>query len=139
MVTLAAGLTRTEIEPPYAHMHLEVLLSAGMPPISTVGDPGVHGVVTGMHGAGVSTPSAAAVSDATIGLLNEVHMPNGGMFAIGMQSVIVATGRLTAIVFLAGGTTSVDGASPNVHMIVEPITTGVLMGPDGSPRSNGRG
>jgi len=49
-------------------MHLEELFSAGILPISTVGDPGTHGAaVTGMQGIGVKTPNAAAVADATIG------------------------------------------------------------------------
>ncbi len=54
--------------PPQLHMHLEELFSAGILPISTVGDPGTHGAaVTGMQGIGVKTPNAAAVADATIG------------------------------------------------------------------------
>ena len=47
------------------------LVNAGMPPISTVGDPGFQGVVTGIHGIGVSAPSAAAVAAATIGLASD--------------------------------------------------------------------
>ena len=47
-------------------MHLEVLFSAGIPPIMQVGEPGAHGTVTGMQGIGVSTPKAAAVADFTI-------------------------------------------------------------------------
>lgn len=47
----------------------------------TVGAPGAHGAaVTGMHGIGVSTPIAAAVTNATVGLARLVHMPNGMMF-----------------------------------------------------------
>jgi hypothetical protein len=49
-----------------------VLFSAGIPPISTVGEPGAQGVVVaGMHGIGVSTPSAAAVAAATVGLAGD--------------------------------------------------------------------
>ena len=36
-----------------------------------------------MHGIGVSTPSAAAVAAATIGLASDVHIPNGGMLTTG--------------------------------------------------------
>ena len=73
------------ITPAQAHMHFEVLVRAGIPPISTVGDPGVHGAGTkGTQGMGVSTPMAAAVADATVGLVGDLHMPNDGMFAIGM-------------------------------------------------------
>lgn len=72
------------ITPAQAHMHCDVLVSAGFPPINTVGDPGVQGAkVTGTQGMGVSTPLAAAVADATVGLAMEVHMPKGGMFAMG--------------------------------------------------------
>ncbi len=38
----------------------------------TVGEPGIHGaVVFGMHGMGVSTPLAADVADATVGLAKD--------------------------------------------------------------------
>ena len=48
------------------------LLSAGMPPIITVGEPGFQGPAgTGMHGIGVRTPSAAAVAAATCGFDND--------------------------------------------------------------------
>jgi hypothetical protein len=58
-----------EIMPPQLHMHFEELLSAGMFSTRTVGDPGVQGAaMAGTHGIGVSTPSAAAVAAATIGL-----------------------------------------------------------------------
>src|SRR6478609_574734 len=106
-------------------MHLEVAVATGMLPHRTVGDPGIHGpTVTGTHGIGVSTPSAAAVAAATIGLASEVHSPNGKMLTIGTVSVIVATGTLLAIVRLAGGTTSVDGATPNEHISSAPLTMG---------------
>ncbi|EDX82857.1 hypothetical protein S7335_35 [Synechococcus sp. PCC 7335] len=39
--------------------------------------------MTGMHGIGVSTPSAAAVAVATVGLANELHTPKGGILAMG--------------------------------------------------------
>jgi hypothetical protein len=72
------------ITPPQLHMHLEVLSSAGILPIMTVGAPGIHGaLVAGMQGIGVSTPSAAAVAAATIGLAGELHTPNGIIFIKG--------------------------------------------------------
>jgi hypothetical protein len=41
----------TEITPPHAHWHVEVLSSAGTPPTVTFGEPGAHGLaITGMHG-----------------------------------------------------------------------------------------
>jgi hypothetical protein len=40
-----------EIEPPHAHVQVELLVSAGIPPTLTFADPGAQGdVVTGMHG-----------------------------------------------------------------------------------------
>ena len=54
------------IIPPQLHMSLHVLLSAGLPLIITVVEPGVHGAfVTGTHGIGVKTPAAAAVAAET--------------------------------------------------------------------------
>ena len=78
--------------PPKEHMHLLSLVSAGNVPTITVGMPGTHGVVTGTHGMGVNTPSAAAVAAATVGLAIDVHMANGKMFTIGAKSMMVATG-----------------------------------------------
>jgi len=68
-------------------MHLEVLLSAGIPPIRQVAEPGTQGAVTGMQGMGVKTPSAAAVAAATVGLAMDIHMPKVGMFVMGMKSL----------------------------------------------------
>lgn len=65
-------------------MHFEVLSSAGMFPIITVGAPGAHGAgITGMHGTGVRTPKAAVVAAATAGLAMDMHIPKGGMFTMG--------------------------------------------------------
>ena len=70
--------------PPQLHMHCELGVSAGWFATNVVGAPGIHGAaVTGMHGIGVSTPSAAEVAAATVGFAREVHMPNGGMLTIG--------------------------------------------------------
>ncbi|MNN95372.1 hypothetical protein D3C81_2141630 [compost metagenome] len=57
-----------------------------MLPSSTVGaPPGIHGAaVAGMQGMGVSTPMAAAVAAATVGLARLWHMPKVGMFTSGM-------------------------------------------------------
>jgi hypothetical protein len=52
--------------------------------IITVGLPGTQGAaVAGTHGMGVSTPMAAEVADATVGLARLVHMLNDGMFTMG--------------------------------------------------------
>lgn len=77
--------TVIEITPPQVHISLEVLLSAGMLPNSTVGAPGTQGAgVTGIQGIGVSTPNAAAVAAATVGLAGDVHIPNGRILTIGI-------------------------------------------------------
>ena len=109
--------------PPQLHMHLEVLFNAGILPINTVGLPGAQGAaVTGTQGMGVSTPSAAAVADATVGLAMELHMPNGMMLTIGLLSMMLAAG-LVAIVRLAGKTISVPGARPKLHCRLAPLHT----------------
>ena len=85
--------TTTSIIPPQVHISFELLLSAGMFAIRTVGDPGIHGaVVTGIHGIGVSTPIAAAVAAATVGFEGEVHMPKGVIFTNGLLSMIFTIG-----------------------------------------------
>jgi hypothetical protein len=72
------------ITPAQVHISLEVVFRAGMPPIFTIGEPGAQGaVVTGMHGIGVSTPDAADVADATVGLAMLLHIPKGLMFTMG--------------------------------------------------------
>ncbi len=84
MVVVAwPGLT-TETTPAQLHMHFDVMSSIGILPSETVAAPGTQGdAVAGMHGIGVSTPSAAAVALATTGLAIEKHMPNGMMLSIG--------------------------------------------------------
>jgi hypothetical protein len=73
--------------PPYVHMSFDVLLSAGLLFISTVGQPGIHGAsVKGTQGIGVSTPKAAAVAAATVGFTMLLHIPNVGS----LLSIIVA-------------------------------------------------
>jgi hypothetical protein len=109
-------------------MHLEVLLSAGMPPIMQPVEPGVQGdVVTGMHGIGVKTPSAAAVADATVGLAMDMHMPNGGMLVMGTKSMMLAAG-VVAFTLLTGKTFSAEGAIPKVHIMTAPEVTWEGMG-----------
>ncbi len=72
------------ITPPQLQRHLESLFKAGILAISTVGAPGSHGaIVIGMHGCGVSTPSAAAVAAATSGLASDMHVPNGAILTNG--------------------------------------------------------
>ena len=110
--------------PAHPHMHIEVLFSAGMPPINTLGDPGVQGAgITGTHGMGVRTPMAAAVAAATVGLVGDMHIPNGGTFTIGAWSLIVAAGGPPAMVLFTGSTFRALGATPNEHIIIAPEHT----------------
>jgi len=87
-----------------------------------VGDPGVQGVVTGMQGIGVSTPSAADVAADTVGLASDMHMPNVKIFDIGTQSIMFAAGGDCAIT-VDTKTTSDDGAFPCEHFSDEPMFT----------------
>src|SRR5258707_11337523 len=110
--------------PPQLHISFELLFSAGILPIITVGDPGAQGAaVTGTHGMGVSTPSAAAVAAATIGFDGELHIPNGGIFAIGMLTIIVAAGGPPPMVAFVGSTTRLLRATPKLHCLIAPMHT----------------
>lgn len=109
-------------------MHVDESVSAGFLPTITEVEPGTHGAgMTGTHVPGVSTPRAAAVCAAVIGLARLEHTPNGGMFAIAMLSMMLAIGFFSAITRAAGITLSVDGATPNEHCSNAPVTTGVPM------------
>jgi hypothetical protein len=84
-------------------------------PISTVGEPGVHGAGrTGTHAMGVSTPNAAAVAEITSGFVGELHIPNEGTLTIGILSMIVAAG-VPVRTWFAGRTISDAGAAPKLH------------------------
>ena len=104
--------------PPQMQMSFELLFSAGMPHTSTVGEPGIQGAgVAGTHGMGVKTPSAAAVAAATMGLDGLWHIPKGGMFMIGMLSMMLAASTLfVSTVFIVG--MSELGAMPIEHCII---------------------
>jgi hypothetical protein len=97
------------------HISVEVLFKAGMLPINTVGEPGVHGTtVTGIHGIGVKTPNAAAVADATVGLAIDEQTPKVARLTIGLLSKMVAAGVGLNVRF-SGNTTNGQGATPNEH------------------------
>jgi hypothetical protein len=105
-------------------MSLDVSSSAGMLPRSTVGVPGAQGAgVMGTQGMGVSTPIAAAVAEATVGLARLVHIPNGMMLTMGTLSMMFAAGMLPVIILLTGKTTRVLGARPKEHCSVAPAQT----------------
>jgi hypothetical protein len=76
-----------------------------------------------MQGIGVSTPRAAAVAAATVGLAIDVHIPKGMILTIGIWSMIFASGTMLVITLLVGNTTSELGATPKLHCIIAPIQT----------------
>lgn len=93
--------------------------------INTVGDPGIHGaVMTGVQVPGVSTPRAAVVWAAVIGLARLVQRPNGMTLRKGTLSMIVAGGLLSIKAALAGRAMSVPGERPKGHVSTAPLTTG---------------
>src|SRR5271163_5301507 len=109
--------------PAQVHISLEVESSAGIFPIRTVGAPGAHGAgVTGTQGTGVSTPAAAVVAVITAGFVGAEHIPKGGIFTIGLLSMMLAAGVPVSVLFW-GRTTSVDGAAPKLHSIAAPMQT----------------
>ena len=119
-----------EMDPPNAQVSLQLLFSAGFPAIRTFELPGDQGAgVTGVHGAGVFTPRAAAVAAITAGLLVELHIPNGAIFAPITLSIIVAAGMFVAITLATGGTLRGTGAIPIEHFNSAPVVTcsGILI------------
>src|ERR1700735_4045151 len=113
-------------------MSLQLLSSAAMPPMVTVGAPGAQGAaVAGMQGIGVSTPSAAAVAAATVGFAGLLQVPKGMMFINGALSMIVAAGTPPAMVWFVGSTTMLLGAAPKLHWSMAPITTCTAIFPPG--------
>lgn len=116
----------TEITPAHEHIHLDVLFKAGNLRNVTVGEPGVHGVVTGTHGMGVSTPLAAAVAEATVGFASEVQVANGGILVTGAKSIILAAGFFSPVTN-GTATMKVEGADPKVHCKDADITTSCAM------------
>ena len=74
------------IVPPYAHISFPSLTSAGIPPISGPGLQVQIPMGAGTQGIGVRTPSAAAVAEATVGFIRDVHIPQGPTFVMGAAS-----------------------------------------------------
>jgi hypothetical protein len=129
-VVLTVPGTVIVMTPSHVHVHLLVLLSAGIPPIVTVGDPGTHGAgSTGTHGAGVGVPSAAAVAAITAGLVGAMHIPNVGIFVTGTWSMMVAAGRPSASVRFTGSTTRLAGVIPKLQVRVAPMFTSCAIAP----------
>lgn len=113
------------ITPPQVHIHLQLLLRAGGVLIEKVGVPGIQGAgITGTQGAGVGTPPAAAVAAITTGFILELHIPKGGILAMGAKSIIVAASFPSIMVGVPLGITISElGVVPQEHFSVAPITT----------------
>ena len=95
--------------------------------ISVLVAPADHGAgIEGMHGIGVSTPAAADVADATVGLDGLLHMIKVGRFTISL-SMIVAAGMLVPIVLFVGRTIRLHGPEPIVQLHIAPMTTSFPM------------
>jgi hypothetical protein len=77
---------------------------------------------TGIQGAGVGTPKAAAVRAITMGLASLVHMPNGIIFRKGTISVMVPMGGLLNMRGM-GKKFKAEGVMPKEHMAMAPVTT----------------
>ena len=109
--------------PPHAHMHLALLMSAGMFITFTCPGGAQGAVITGTHGIGVSVPKAAAVADATVGLAKDWHIPKGMIFDMGAMSIILAMSIFPH--FGRNGTLTIsdDGAIPKLHCSIAPIQT----------------
>jgi len=116
------------ITPPQEQLHVDPSPATGVPPTSVVALGGFHGPTgTGTQGIGVSTPAAATVAEATVGLERLVHKPKGGMFTIGRTSSTVATGLPSTNTRRAGSTFKVEGAIPKEHTSEAVDTYGSVM------------
>jgi hypothetical protein len=80
---------------------------------------------TGMQGIGVWTARAADVAAITAGFVGELHIPNVGMFAIGIVSAMVAIGSPPAVTGGPFGTavSGTGGPRPIVHDSMAALTT----------------
>lgn len=113
-----------EITPNHVHIQTELLLSAGMFLIITVGDPGAQGaVVTGTQGACVTVPSDEAMMAITAGFVGALHITKDGILTIGLLSIMFAAGIPLAFTAFVGKTLSGIGAEPKVHCIKAPVVT----------------
>lgn len=111
------------ITPPQTQFRQEVSFSAGKFDVGTVGAPATHGAgVFGTQGMGVRTPAAAVVADDVAGKASELQTPKGGMFTIGLWSMMFPASMKPDFIIL-GVAMKEDGAAPNVHFIVALVTT----------------
>ncbi|GHT88314.1 hypothetical protein FACS1894113_0460 [Alphaproteobacteria bacterium] len=109
--------------PPKAHIHIFPFMTTAPVASSTVGLVDTQGdAITGTHGIGVKTPSAAAVAAATAGLAGHEHIPKHAILSIGTKLVMLATGKLQARTLFKGRMLSGPGATPNEHLHTAPFT-----------------
>lgn len=111
------------IDPPYAQLRHEFIVNIG-PVIPIPEALGVHiPIGTGIHGPGVNTPKAAAVSEAVIGLAKLMHTPNGFIFKNGTKSTHDPIGPEAVISIDNGKKVKGVGATPKEHIAKAPFPT----------------
>ena len=111
------------ISPPHTQFRQAVSFSAGKYEVGTVGAPTTQGAgVFGIHGIGVSVPMAADVADAVAGKASDMQVPKGGMFAMGLWSMILPASMYPDRICF-GVAMKVEGAEPIVHFITALVTT----------------
>ena len=122
--------------PPHTHIAVQPVCRAGWPCTITLEAPGVHGDdVDGTHGAGVKTPSLAAVAAATTGLDIVPHIPNVGMFTIGANAWMFAAG-VPAVTGVPIGTTASGTGTGGIaieQLIIAPLLTSGGIARDSTP------
>jgi hypothetical protein len=105
-------------------MAVESLARHGFPSARHFAWVAIQGPATaGTHGCGVSTPKAAAVAAATVGLPKDEHIPQPEILTLGAKSCIVATGFPSASTILCEVTLNVAGVVPKGHSTVAPAAT----------------
>jgi len=120
-----------EITPPHWQMSLELLFRAGYLPTSTVGEPGAQGaVMTGTQGAGANITGGGFT---VAGFAGQEHMPKGGIFAMGLLSIMVAMGLEDARAVTCEFTINVEGATPKGHCSIAPMHTQIPIAKPSSP------
>jgi hypothetical protein len=125
-----------EMTPPHTHIAVQPVCRAGWPCTITLEAPGVHGDdVAGTHGAGLKTPSLAAVAAATTGLDIVPHIPNVGMFTIGANAWMFAAG-VPAVTGVPIGTTASGTGTGGIaieQLIIAPLLTSGGIARDSTP------
>lgn len=86
------------------------------PAVPIAGTVGIHGPTgTGMQGAGVKIPQAAAVKAAVIGFDNVIQTPNGFTLRNGTKSKHEPIGPIGVNVIEVGKNVKGVGAAPKLH------------------------